>query len=123
MSSPRDGNYVVGKGRPPHGSRWKAGQTGNPKGRPKGKKDLLAYIADALRRTIKMKEAGAFRNVTVRKAIAMRMANQALMGDPKFISLIMAISKTNSLMAEREIVVWKKRHDRSRGVQSVSKGP
>lgn len=55
-----------------------------------------------------MKEAGAFRNVTVREAIAIRMANQALMGDPKFVSLIMAISRKNSLIAEHEIVVWRK---------------
>ena len=34
--SPGDDNYVVGRGRPPLLTRWKPGQSGNPKGRPKG---------------------------------------------------------------------------------------
>ena len=29
-------NYEVGWGRPPQASRWRPGQSGNPKGRPKG---------------------------------------------------------------------------------------
>lgn len=41
------GKYVVGRGRPPKHSRWTKGQSGNPRGRPKGAKGkhkkLLAW--------------------------------------------------------------------------------
>ncbi len=38
-----DGEYIVGKGRPPAHSRWQKGQSGNPRGpKPKEKLDPLA---------------------------------------------------------------------------------
>jgi len=35
-----DEKYEVGYGKPPKSSRWKKGQSGNPKGRPKGSRGL-----------------------------------------------------------------------------------
>jgi len=35
-----DDGYVIGYGKPPKSSRWKKGQSGNPKGRPKGSRGL-----------------------------------------------------------------------------------
>ena len=44
MSLPRapmlPGDYVVGRGRPPVASRFKPGQSGNPKGQPRKGQDL-----------------------------------------------------------------------------------
>jgi hypothetical protein len=37
-------NYEVGKGKPPKHSQFKPGQSGNPKGRPKGSKDFRAMV-------------------------------------------------------------------------------
>lgn len=38
-------NEKVGKGHPPKDARWKPGQSGNPKGRPKG----IKYLSEMLR--------------------------------------------------------------------------
>jgi Family of unknown function (DUF5681) len=80
--SPGDDNYVVGKGRPPLTTRWKPGQSGNPKGRPKGVKNMMTYFRQALNRKIDIKAGGRFRKVTAREAIAMTYTNLALKGDP-----------------------------------------
>ena len=45
-----DGNHSVGYGRPPEATRFKPGQSGNPKGRPKGSKNLRTLFAEELRR-------------------------------------------------------------------------
>jgi hypothetical protein len=90
--APRSGNYAVGKGRPPLSTRWKPGQSGNPKGRPRGakKKDMATHFHDALSRKIEITVDGKLRKVAVREAIVLKVTNLALKGDPKAISLIIA---------------------------------
>lgn len=102
--SPSPGNYVVGKGRPPLLTRWKPGQSGNPKGRPKGAKNMMTYFHEALSRKIDIKEGGKIRKVTAREGIALNTTNLALKGDPKLIPLIIAIEREVSAIHERENV-------------------
>ena len=54
----RRNDYEVGKGRPPQHSRWQPGQSGNPRGRPKGARSLAALLANALKKYLYMKVAG-----------------------------------------------------------------
>ena len=58
-----DGTYSVGYGRPPEETRFKPGQSGNPKGRPKGSKNLRTLFAEELRRSVTLKENGKTRRV------------------------------------------------------------
>ena len=48
MKKKSSGNYIVGRGKPPTGSRFKKGQSGNPSGRPKKKDDFLDEIEEEL---------------------------------------------------------------------------
>jgi hypothetical protein len=42
------GDYAVGYGRPPEHSRFRKGQSGNPRGKVKGRKSLKSILADEL---------------------------------------------------------------------------
>ena len=101
-NSPGNANYVVGKGRPPLLTRWKPGQSGNPKGRPKGVKNIMTYFLHELSKKIDIKQRGEIRKVTAREAIAMTITNLALKGDPKLLPLIIGLDREISAVQERE---------------------
>jgi hypothetical protein len=100
--SPGNDNYAVGKGRPPLLTRWKPGQSGNPKGRPKGVKNMMTCFRQALNRKIDIKEGGRVRKVTFREAIAMTITNRALKGDPKLLPVMIGLDREVSALEERE---------------------
>ena len=78
----------VGYGRPPVKNRWKKGQSGNPKGRPKRSKNLTTLIDQELERRIEIKEAGMRQNLTKREAIVRRLVNGALAGNTRSIEFL-----------------------------------
>jgi hypothetical protein len=87
----RSENYEVGKGRPPLSTRWKPGQSGNPRGRPKGAKSLATLFNDVLNRKLTIQENGKTRTITGREGIVIRVFNAALKGDPKALAFILGI--------------------------------
>jgi hypothetical protein len=99
---PGNNDYVVGKGRPPVSTRFKPGQSGNPKGRPKGAKNLVTYIFQALNRKVPMKDGGRIRKVTSREGIAEVTVNRALKGDHKVLPLIIDLDRDSGAAQERE---------------------
>jgi Family of unknown function (DUF5681) len=99
--APSSDNYTVGKGRPPLSTRWKPGQSGNPKGRPKGAKNMTTYFNEALNKKIEITERGKTRKVTVREGIALRITTLALKGDTKAISLIFSKEPQIAAAVER----------------------
>lgn len=84
------GNYKVGRGRPPQSTRWKPGESGNPKGRPKGSKNLETIFNDALNQKFEIHENGRTRKITAREGIVLRVVNQALKGDIKATAFVLA---------------------------------
>jgi len=80
----RSKNYRVGKGRPPLETRWKPGQSGNLRGRPKGHKNVATYAREVLNRKVKAQVIDdKVRSITVREAIVIKHADKALKGDLK----------------------------------------
>ncbi len=51
-------SYEVGYGRPPVASQFKAGQSGNAKGRPKGSKNLSTLLREEMDAKILVTENG-----------------------------------------------------------------
>ena len=83
------GDYEVGYGRPPKGRQFKPGQSGNPKGRPKGAENESTILRDILNRKITIGEGGRTKQVSVLKALLLKFTENALKGDPKTAAFIL----------------------------------
>jgi hypothetical protein len=73
----------VGYGRPPREHQFKPGQSGNPKGRPKGTKNESTILKELLERKNLLREGGKPRKAMVLEAIHLRIAEDALRGNVK----------------------------------------
>lgn len=97
MASNKD--YEVGYKKPPKVTRFNKGKSGNPKGRPKNTRNLVALIDEELDKSVVLKENGRTITLTKREALAKRLVNNALSGDPKSTNSLIQMS---SLSSERE---------------------
>lgn len=82
------GNYEVGYARPPKEHRFKPGQSGNPRGRPKGSQNEETSFREVVSMTIPMKVGDKIRRVPLMKAVWSKVAQEALKGDPRAINLL-----------------------------------
>jgi hypothetical protein len=82
-------NYPVGYRKPPKHSRFKRGESGNPKGRPKGTRNLKSDVEEELQRRITVREAGREQPVSKQRGVIMALFNKALQGDPRAINMLL----------------------------------
>src|SRR5258705_13111656 len=90
---PRDneGDYEVGYGKPPRDTRFKKGQSGNPRGRPPGAKNLKTLLSEALNEMVVVTENGGRRKVTKRRAIITQLVNRSATADFRAIKILLDI--------------------------------
>jgi Family of unknown function (DUF5681) len=74
---------TVGYGRPPVATRFKPGTSGNPKGRPKGCKNLKTLIREAMTASIAIQEGEKTRRVSRLEGVVLRQLQSALRGSDK----------------------------------------
>lgn len=79
MSNKND--YEVGYGKPPKAGQFKPGQSGNPKGRKKGRISLEDVILKELFSKVKIREGNKEHKVTKLSALIKSRTNTALKGD------------------------------------------
>ena len=77
----RGAEQKVGRGNPPKHFQFAKGTTGNPKGRPKGSKNLSTYIMEAARDQVSATVGGRTRKISKIQATAMQLATKAAGGD------------------------------------------
>jgi hypothetical protein len=82
MTQSRD--LKVGYKSPPQHSRFKAGQSGNPRGRPK-KSTVGFELVQELKRTVTIRENGVEQKTTKAAALAKSLVARALSGDMRAI--------------------------------------
>jgi hypothetical protein len=70
----------VGYGKPPKQTRFKKGQSGNPRGRPKGSKSLNTLITRELESHITIEQNGIKRKIARKEALVKGLINDALKG-------------------------------------------
>ncbi len=98
MSGPPDpvpaaeeGEDRVGACRPPRATRFRPGQSGNPRGRPKGARGIPGLVARALGERVEAKENGRLRRMTKLEAVVKQLVNRAANGDPRATQFIFAL--------------------------------
>lgn len=80
----------VGYCRPPKHSRFKPGQSGNPRGRPRKNRSIEAMIKRELDQTVVLKEGGREIRLSKREALIKQLVNRAISGDLKPMQLVLA---------------------------------
>ncbi|HLI12751.1 MAG TPA: DUF5681 domain-containing protein [Alphaproteobacteria bacterium] len=96
-------SYDVGYAKPPVGSQFKPGQSGNPKGRPRGSKNIGTRSRQTFLRLVPLKENGRYRRVIMIGAVIISLGARAIHGDPKAAKSVVEIaSKCQLLTPERE---------------------
>jgi hypothetical protein len=76
----QSGDYDVGYAKAPASSRFKKGQSGNPRGRPRNRHNEPPYEA-VLGQKVSIREDGVERSVTAAEAFLLHMAKRGLDGD------------------------------------------
>ena len=76
-----DSGAEIGYGNPPKHARFQKGVSGNPKGRPKGKRNFVTVLAEALEEKIVIDENGVKKTVTKLEAALKQLVNKAASGD------------------------------------------
>jgi hypothetical protein len=88
-----DGSYEVGYRKPPRQTRFVKGQSGNPKGRPKGSQNLATVLSKVGRERVRVTGKEGSRSITKLEASLIQLSNQAASGE---------------LRAIREFLYWMK---------------
>jgi len=81
--------YEIGYGKPPKDTRFKSGQSGNNKGRPKGSKNTYTLLNEILSQKIEVKEKGKDLKISKKLAMLTQLVNKGVKGDIKAISTLL----------------------------------
>jgi hypothetical protein len=93
MSSDQKRDYEVGYGKPPVHTRYRKGQSGNPRGRPAGAKNLSTLLTEALNEPVVVVEDGGRRKISKRQAMITQLVNQSVKGDLRAVKLLIDIEQ------------------------------
>ena len=91
MPAEKQSDYEVGYGKPPRHTRFKKGQSGNPRGRPCGSKNLKTLLSEALSEPVIITENGRRRKITKREAIVTQLVDRSATADWRAVKILLDI--------------------------------
>lgn len=83
------GDYAVGYGRPPAETRFQAGQSGNPRGRPRGIKSFAHVFKEKLAQRITVQENGKPRRMRMLEVLIQKLINDAARGNERAMRMVL----------------------------------
>jgi hypothetical protein len=89
--SDAESDYKVGPGKPPLHTRFRKGQSGNPRGR--SAKNLPVLLADALNESVVVTTNGRRRRITKREAVIAQLVNKSAGADLRATKMLIDMLK------------------------------
>jgi hypothetical protein len=88
-------DYKVGYRKPPSHTRFVKGQSGNPRGRAPGAKNMKTLLTKALNELVVVTDNGGRRKVSKREAIITQLVNRSAKADFKAIQILLGMIRDN----------------------------
>src|SRR5271169_1116950 len=85
------GDYEIGYCKPSRQAGFQKGRSGNPRGRPKGSKNLATLLSQALDEKVTLTEDGRRRRVTKRELVVKQLVNKSASADLRAIKQLIDI--------------------------------
>ena len=82
-SAPDQPDYAVGFGKPPVRTRFRPGQSGNPRGRPRGAKGLKTLVRETMTKSISVRTAEGNKRMPRIEAVLQRKFELAMKGNER----------------------------------------
>jgi Family of unknown function (DUF5681) len=121
MTTPRD-DYKVGYGRPPRETRWKKGQSGNPRRKPKRAESIVDMVDRVLLSQVKLTLNGEVRNATAMEAIVSQLQLQEMSGNPRASRILLKYRAFASQHAEKQFQLIFVDSEYTRALSSATSG-
>jgi hypothetical protein len=99
------GDYLVGKWRPPVETRWQPGQSGNPRGRRKGRRNVRTELREIACKKITVRDGEMEREVTLLGANVLAHGVKGAKGDVRSAGLFLNHAYRMKLLDEEDAAV------------------
>ena len=96
------GMYQVGYCRPPLHSRFKPGQSGNPKGRSRQSRNLRTIVKQVLSEDMQIRDGGRLRRMPAMEALVRTLRARVFKGDPKALASLILLARQSGLTESDE---------------------
>ena len=86
-------DYKIGYRKPPKGTRFKQGTSGNPNGRPKGSRNFKTDVKETLESPVHFQANGQTKTIPTRRAALERLRVKALKGDARSLDRLLELAR------------------------------
>src|SRR5437016_4200428 len=97
MAKKKGSDYTVGYKKPPQHTRFKPGQSGNTKGRPKKNKTLIDVLLKELRSSVMITVGSKSQKMSMLEAIVKQHISRAAKGDPRSTAMVLEVLKPSEI--------------------------